>query len=290
MKKLILLIFCLLLIVIFTKAQTVDSVLLKDSIHNLSAKTYSEIQNNVLQYNPFINNSTPSSVDVAVIKHNNIYDKNAIFYLLAGIILFLAIIRRVFLKYFITLFRVFFNTSLRQSQLVDQLTMAKLPSLIFNIFFVVAGGIYVYLILSYYQLLSPLKMWFNIAISIVGIAVIYVTKFCTLKFTGWISGYQEEADTYTFVVFLVNKIVGILLAPFIVIIAFSNIYLAQIAIVTSFLLLAMFMLLRFIRSYSLLQRRIQVSPYHFFLYIIGVEFLPLLLIHKALLIFLLKKS
>ena len=42
--------------------------------------------------------------------------------------------------------RVFFNTSLRQSQLTDQLLQAKLPSLLFNLFFVLSAGVYAYTI------------------------------------------------------------------------------------------------------------------------------------------------
>ena len=48
------------------------------------------------------------------------------FYILLGLGLFLGIARAVNTKYFNTLFRVFFNTSLRQSQLTDQLEQANL--------------------------------------------------------------------------------------------------------------------------------------------------------------------
>ena len=63
------------------------------------------------------------------------------FYLIAGIVLLLAFFKYFNSRYFTNLFRVFFNTSLRQSQLTDQLLQAKLPSLLFNLFFILSGGI-----------------------------------------------------------------------------------------------------------------------------------------------------
>src|SRR6218665_576106 len=67
-------------------------------------------------------------------------NKNAVFYLLAGILLFFGILKTVFDKYFSTLFRVFFNSSLRQSQLTDQLMQAGVPSMFFNLLFVMVAG------------------------------------------------------------------------------------------------------------------------------------------------------
>ena len=38
---------------------------------------------------------------------------------------------------------------------------------------------------------------------------VYVLKYSTLKFTGWITGLNEATNTYIFVIFLINKIIGI---------------------------------------------------------------------------------
>ena len=52
--------------------------------------------------------------------------------------------------------------------------------------------------------------------------LIYLVKYCALKFTGWVTGLKEITNTYVFVIFLINKIIGIFLVPFIVILAFSE--------------------------------------------------------------------
>jgi hypothetical protein len=203
-------------------------------------------------------------------------------------ILLLAFLKYFYSRYFNNLFRVFFNTSLRQSQLTDQLLQAKLPSFLFNIFFVISGGIYVYVLLSHFQLAKAGNEWIYVFSSIALMGLIYIIKFCTLKFTGWITGLNETVDIYIFVIFLVNKIIGIFMVPFIVILFFSDFQIASIAALISILSIGIFLLLRFFRSYGLVQNQLKISRFHFLLYITGLELLPLLLIYKALMLYLTK--
>ncbi len=210
--------------------------------------------------------------------------KDILFYIIAGLILFLAFLKYIYSRYFTNLVRVFFNTSLKQSQLTDQLLQAKLPSLLFNSFFVISTGLYVYTLLSYLHVFKY-DNWVVLFYSIALIALIYLTKFCTLKFTGWITGLKEITNTYIFVIFLINKIMGIFLVPFIVILAFSDVTLVKTTILISLISIGLFLLLRFFRSYGLLQNQLKLSRFHFLLYIIGIELLPLLLIYKSLVVY-----
>ncbi len=214
--------------------------------------------------------------------------KDAMFYLIAGMILLLAFLKYFFNRYFANLFRVFFNTSLRQSQLTDQLLQAKLPSLLFNLFFTISGGLYAYILLSHFQLILTDNNWLLIFSSMALMGLIYLVKFSTLKFTGWVTGLTEVTNTYVFVIFLINKIIGIFLVPFIVILSFSDIAIVKIAILISLMSIGIFLLLRFFRSYGLLQNQLKISRFHFILYIIGIELVPLLLIYKGLMVYLSK--
>lgn len=209
-----------------------------------------------------------------------------LFYLLTGVLLFLALLRAFYSRYFTNLFRVFFNTSLRQGQLTDQLLQAKLPSLLFNVFFLVSAGFFVYLLLAQQQMLPKIGWWLAVPLCIALLGVVYGIKYLVLWFTGWITSYKAATDNYIFIVFLINKIVGVLLVPLVIMMAFVRPDLAQGAAVAGLMLLALMLLLRFFKSYGLLQGQIKVSRLHFFLYITGIEILPLLLIYKALVIYL----
>lgn len=207
-----------------------------------------------------------------------------LFYLMLTVVLFLAFLRFFFAKYFNNLFRVFFNTSLRQSQLTDQLLQAKQVSLFFNILFTVTGGLYFYFLIRHFNWIKDGNAIGNIGLCILSVALIYFVKYISLKFTGWLTGYHQAANTYLFIIFLINKILGILLIPFIVVIAFAAGFLKYPAVLVSLLLIGLMFLLRFLRSYGLLRKEIKVSRFHFFIYIAGIELMPLLLIYKTLMV------
>ncbi len=269
-------------------AQQTDTLVRKiDSIHaQVQVKPVKQYAyTDVITDNKLLNTSgKPVSVYQVARKPVN---RDGIFYLLAAIVLMFGILKASNNRYFNNLVRVFFNTSLRQSQLTDQLLQAKLPSLFYNIFFVLISGMYVFLILHYYGKID-LQNWLALLFCILAILVIYIIKFIVLRFAGWLTGYQKETDTYIFIVFLINKILAICLVPLVIIIAFSGIDIVKITLVVSYALIGMMMAMRFFRSYGLLQTSLKVSRLHFILYIAGIELLPLLLIYKGAVVFMIK--
>ena len=291
MRKLFVLFWFFCSVPILVCAQNPDSITVqKDSLQNpvvaVTVDHYGSALQSLFTQNVFFNSKgTPVSMAVKVKKANA---ADPVFYLLAALIFLMALIKLFFPRYFTNLFRVFFNTSLRQGQLTDQLLQAKLPSLFFNIFFIISGGIYIYFLLLQYGLVSDGRKWMIIGSCIFTLGLVYFIKFSTLKFTGWVTGYSETIDTYIFIIFLICKIIGIVVIPFIVLMAFSAPLIAITSALISILIIGVLLLLRFFRSYGLLQNQLKVSSFHFFLYITGVEIIPLLLIYKGLLLLLTK--
>lgn len=273
-------------------AQSVDSVILKKDSFQISTDSVNPISH-MMSYRPVFKlknkllNTDTEPISFAV-QFKKTQSKDPLFYLIVVMVFMLASLKYAYHRYFTNLFRVFFNTSLRQSQLTDQLLQAKLPSLLFNLFFVISGGLFIYILLSYFHLISGDSKWVFIFFSMVLMGLIYFLKFCTLKFTGWITGLKDATNTYLFVLFLINKIIGIFLVPFIIILSFSDYAIVSFAVPISLISIGIFILLRFFRSYGLIQNQLKISRFHFFLYIMGVEILPLLLIYKGLMIYLSK--
>lgn len=273
-------------------AQSVDSIILKKDSFQISTDSVNPVSH-MMSYRPVFKlknkllNTDTEPISFAV-QFKKTQSKDPLFYLIAVMVFMLASLKYVYHRYFTNLFRVFFNTSLRQSQLTDQLLQAKLPSLLFNLFFVISGGLFIYILLSYFHLISGDSKWVFIFFSMVLMGLIYFLKFCTLKFTGWITGLKDATNTYLFVLFLINKIIGIFLVPFIIILSFSDYIIVSFAVPVSLISIGIFILLRFFRSYGLIQNQLKISRFHFFLYIMGVEIWPLLLIYKGLMIYLSK--
>lgn len=234
------------------------------------------------QKSKFLNTkATPAASLSKEMKHKF---KDILFYIVLMLLLFFAFLRFLYERYFNNMFRVFFNTSLRQSQLTDQLLQAKQVSLLFNVLFVMTGGLYIYYLLLHFNWIQNDMPVLMIGICTMSLGVLYILKFLSLRFTGWLTGYNTAAGTYLFIIFLINKILGVLLIPFVIVIAFGKEFLQYPALILSLLLIGLMFLLRFLRSYSLLRRDIKVSRWHFFIYIIGVEVLPLFLIYKGLVV------
>jgi hypothetical protein len=263
------------------------SIISSDSVRAIADTIKIDPVSKTVQQNSLLNSKgTPAALDV---QPRNLHSEDALFYLLVGMVLLLAFFRFFFARYFSNLFRVFFNTSLRQSQLTDQLLQARLPALFFNIFFIVSAGLYSYFLLAHYGWLSMSHYWIFTGICIAIMAIVYLVKYSTLKFTGWITGYSGETNIYIFILFLVNKILGIFLVPFTILIAFADPKLVNTIVPVSLTIIGLMLFMRFFRSYGLLQNQLKVSRFHLLLYILGIEILPLLLIYKGL-VFLLNKN
>ena len=279
MRRIVILVYFVVVMPLMLCAQQTDSFLLKnDSIPFLLAapvpiNQYQQTWSNLLTNNHFLNSAGTPIEMVVKIKKNN--PNNAFFYLILGLVFLLALIKVAYARYFSNLFRVFFNTTLRQNQLADQLLQAKLPSLFFNVFFVISGGIYIYILGIQYKLLNEVQHWLLLLFCILLLGLIYVIKYTTLKFAGWITGHSQSTDTYIFIIFLIAKIIGVIVFPFIVLMTFSKGVIAASSALISLLIIGFLILLRFFRSYGLLQNQLKVSRFHFFLYLIGIEIIPL---------------
>lgn len=216
-----------------------------------------------------------------VIQYHSNQSKDTLFYLIAGLVLLLALIRAAFSKYLRNLFLLFFQTSVRQKQTRDQLLQNNLASLITNFLFVISGGLYVGLLVQYKHLSEISFWWLSLGAALV-LLLVYLVKYLFLVFTGWVFNTQEAAGSYIFVVFMVNKIMAILLIPFVCILAFADTALIQIGITVSLGLIILLFAYRYWVSFLAVQSKLRVNALHFLLYLCAVELLPLVLIYKVL--------
>ena len=208
--------------------------------------------------------------------------KDELFYIFCGILFFLGILRLGFPKYFQDVFNVFWRSAFRQKQIRDQLQQAGMTSLLFNIFFVFSTALFSYLVIEY-TTGSATKPWLLFAICFFSIALIYCGKYFILKLTGWMFDQQMAADSYIFIVFLINKILSILLIPLMLMLAFGDPVLQQVAFTVSLISLGVLLIYRFILSFSGLRNELKISMLHLVLYVCGFEIIPVLMIYKLLL-------
>ena len=207
------------------------------------------------------------------------------FYALIGLLLFFSMIRLGFDKYLHNLLTLFFRVTMRQQQLREQLLGAPLPSLLLNFLFVLNMGMYLAFIAEDNNFLTDMNFWVKSVYGMLLVTAIYVVKYVVLKIMGWIFNASNATDTYTFVVFLVNKMIGIFLLPLIVIMSFASPAFLSVLLVLSYFMIGAFFVYRFLIAFRPIRNEIKVNRFHFFLYLCAFEIAPLVLIYKVLLDF-----
>jgi hypothetical protein len=216
-----------------------------------------------------------------VIKERQPQSKDEMFYLLAGLLLVLAILRLAFPKYFKNIFYLFFQPTFRQKQIREQLLQRSFPSLLLNIFFILSAAAYISLIITYYHLANFNFLQLLVQVFALLLAL-YAGKFFFLTFAGWVFDVKEATDTYIFAVYLINKMLGILLIPFTFIIAFSPHQLVETSITISLLLIGLLFIYRYLVSFRAILKEMRLNALQFLFYIFAFEIVPLLLIYKTL--------
>ena len=210
---------------------------------------------------------------------------DGIFYFIVSLVLYIALMRLFFYKYMSTMFTLFFRATLRQQQLREQLLQAPLPALLMNIFFVISLATYCSFLAMHFRLPFADSFWQTLLYAIAVIACIYIVKYIFLNIVGWIFGITNVTDTYIFIVFLINKMIGIFLLPVIAMLAFPTPGLFPVMLTISYILIGGMLFYRFIISYRPVRSEIKLNRLHFFIYLCAFEIAPLLLIYKVLMTF-----
>ncbi len=207
--------------------------------------------------------------------------KDYLFYLLVGIVLLLAIIKRSFPKYFQNLFHLMLQASFRQKQTREQMMQQILPSLLMNLLFILVGGLFI-------ALLAEIRQWLNISFwrltlySIAMLALVYIFKYLVIQFMGWVFNAKEQASTYVFIVFLINKVAGLALLPLLLLFAFSTGYIQEIVTTIAACLVILLLLFRYIVSLTIIRGAVSIHLLHFFIYLCGLELMPMLIMYKVM--------
>ena len=260
----------------------IDSLHLKDSLQVIDSLRFAQQASDSLK-----RASAKKQIPVQVLKEGDkkvFSGKEYLFYYLIFLLILFGLLRRAFAKYFYDLFRVFFKTTLKQRQTQEQLLQSSLASVFMNSFFVLSAGLYVNFLLHYFHLVISENFWLQYVYCIGALAAIYLAKFIGLKITGWLFNVSNITDSYIFIVFIINKMLGIFLLPFLLLLAFANDPLYSYAMFISWIGLGLLVIYRFILSYSAVRKEVKLNSFHFILYILGFEVIPLLLIYKLLLI------
>lgn len=284
MKRLLLILVCLLSL-LPARAQTMMSLtmygteVLIDSATLMANEKY--LGDSMLAAHPML--ASPYLVSDIQSPHI-MASQTADFYLLLFLCLILGLIRYTDTRYFMNLWRAFWNPTLANRQLKDQLQGAGLQNFLMNLFFAFAGGAYIYYVVRFFTphssgVIPPSLL---IIMLIVGTGIIYIAKYAAVRFSGWAFRVESVTEHYLFNVFLINKVMSVALLPFIIVLAFADRPLAHQVVLISFITAGILLLNRYFRSWKVFGSFFQYSRFHFFMYLCASELLPLAVLMKLL--------
>lgn len=215
------------------------------------------------------------------VTENNTLD----FYLLLALCALLGAIKTIHPKYFNDLWRAFLNPTLGNRQLKDIIQAATFPNLLMNVYSCTVLGVYAFYLISvnvdwrFVGVPSGLV----VCLMMMGALLTYTGKYMFVQFTGWAFNIRHTAELYNFNIFLVNKISGMVLLPFVVCFAFLNARWDTSICILSVLLLVILLFNRYVRSWNIFAQFFQNSRFHFFMYLCAFEILPLAVLLKLVL-------
>ncbi len=113
---------------------------------------------------------------------------------------------------------------------------------------------------------------------------VYLVKYLVTLFAGLVFNVKDAAGTYSFIVFLVNRIMAIILLPLLVLLAFYDGDTRAVMFTIAASVVVILLVYRYILSLTVIRKNLKVSALHFFIYLCAVELMPLLVTYKVLFI------
>jgi hypothetical protein len=168
---------------------------------------------------------------------------------------------------------------MRMMQNRDQLLQNSFASLTLNVWFILSFSLMASLIIFNNHLL-PISFWEGYLYIALFFTSLYLGKWVCLEIAGAIFNTKELVKSYIFVVFMVNKVLGFLLVPFVLILAFARPFYYATAIYGAAGVSILLLLYRYLFSITSVRNKLHLSSFHFFLYLCAFEVLPLLILYK----------
>jgi Domain of unknown function (DUF4271) len=148
--------------------------------------------------------------------------------------------------------------------------------------FWINGGIFAYLLMSYFGVKSPYGQTVTFLSCIGGVAMIFILKHMLLFIIAHVFPIEKEMKTYNFIVLTAGVLLGMLLMPFNVLIAYSPSGFSEVFIYLAFAIIGMVYLVRSLRSLTIAAPHMMENRFHFLLYLCTVEIAPLMVLAKII--------
>lgn len=207
-------------------------------------------------------------------------DKNFRFLLTLAMLIFLAVSLSIYRSQMIRAYQAFTNENVLRMLHREKGTVAYVPYYILYILFLFNLGVYIYLLLRYYNLAPAISNATLLMMTTGGVASLFFLKHLVIKFLGWVFPIQKEASIYSMTITIFGVILSIVLFVANVTIAYAPPQIIPSIIYFSFIIIGIVYFFRSIRGLSIASKFLNHNKFHFFIYLCAVEIAPVLILWK----------
>ena len=198
-----------------------------------------------------------------------------------GVLLTLVILMTLFRSFISRLQKAFINSNSFNQLHRDQLSFNRGLFLFFYLFFFLAAGELIHLVLKTFDIDVPLggnlSTWLLLSL---GVGLFYAFKHILWSFLGYALPVRKELDLYSFLVMVFNILLGVLLIPANMAIAYSPVEIRKVVVVIVLVSVIGFWGFRCLRALLFTNKQLALHTFHFLLYLCVVEIAPVLVLAK----------
>lgn len=128
----------------------------------------------------------------------------------------------------------------------------------------------------------PMNQFWTFLFCVLGVGAAFLIKHTILHIISAVFPIAKEVKLYNFIIITSGILLGLILLPLNIFIAYSPEILGNILTYTAFIAIGLVYLVRSLRSLSVASPFLATDQFHFFIYLCTVEFAPLLVLAKLL--------
>lgn len=198
------------------------------------------------------------------------------FGLITGMLLLLALLITFVRGQINKILQAFFSDNWLNQFYREQSARGLTPLLLLYGFFFLNAGIFAFLVFRHLGVELPWPLYWQFLVLAGIFAGTFLLKHAILRLIGFVFPIDKECNRYAFVIVLFAAIIGLVLTPFNLLLAYGPNYLHIYLIYFCLAAVAVLYLLRSLRSLTIANRFLAFHQFHFLLYICTVEIAPVL--------------
>jgi hypothetical protein len=227
--------------------------------------------------------NTQETPSPAILLDKKTYSKNFLFWIFMVVLAFMALIVANLRSFIRSAFDALYsNNALRQIYKEPVIGWGGISYILLYSLFWINAGIFVYLLIGYYGVKLPFSPFLTFMACIAGVGVIFLLKHFILYIIALIFPIEKEVRTYNFIILTAGILLGLLLMPLNLFIAYSPAEVSEVAVYVAIGAVLFFYLVRSLRGLSVAMPYLFTNRFHFLLYLCAVEIAPLMILIKII--------